>query len=151
MFQQEGRNYGYVNQRMFDAGRSRVRPLALRSWPTARQCGEVGGFGCYQVSYFSNPELTYNGDPMGVPADHPSTGVDGPADGGGKPERPAGDHGKLPSKLDFSHAEGASDAVTVLAIREWGRQHGEGDVAQAFKCRHRNNDIGLADGRCHSK
>ena len=44
------------------------------------QCGEVGGFGCYQVSYFSNPELTYKGDPMGVPADHPSTGVDGPAD-----------------------------------------------------------------------
>ena len=27
-----------------------------------------------------NPELTYIGDPMGVPADHPSTGVDGPAD-----------------------------------------------------------------------
>ena len=24
--------------------------------------------------------MTYNGDPMGVPADHPSTGVDGPAD-----------------------------------------------------------------------
>ena len=44
------------------------------------QCLEVGGFYCPWVPYFSNPDLTYNGDPMGVPADHPSTGVDGPAD-----------------------------------------------------------------------
>ena len=74
-----GANYGYVNQRMFepDAPES-ARWVTIMAYGT--QCGEVGGFGCYQVSYFSNPELTYKGDPMGVPADHPSTGVDGPAD-----------------------------------------------------------------------
>ena len=74
-----GSNLGYVNQRMFDAG----APKSAR-WRTimayGRQCSEVGHFGCPQVAYFSNPEITYNGDPMGVPADHPSTGVDGPAD-----------------------------------------------------------------------
>ena len=46
----------------------------------SKQCGEVGDFYCERIAYFSNPEVTYDGDPMGVPADHPSTGVDGPAD-----------------------------------------------------------------------
>ena len=74
-----GSNYGYVNQRMFDEG----APESAR-WGTIMayydQCEEVGGFYCPKVAYFSNPDVTYNGDPMGVPADHPSTGVDGPAD-----------------------------------------------------------------------
>ena len=71
-----GSNYGYVNQRMF-----KPDPPESARWRTimayGRQCGQVGG--CPQVQYFSNPELNYNGDPMGVSADHPSTGVDGPA------------------------------------------------------------------------
>ena len=75
----EGSHYGYVNQRMFEAG----APESAR-WRTimalSNQCGEVGDFYCEQIGYFSNPEVTYDGDPMGVPADHPSTGVDGPAD-----------------------------------------------------------------------
>ena len=75
----KGSHFGYVNQRMFEPN----APESAR-WVTimayGKQCGEVGGFGCYRVPYFSNPDLTYNGDPMGVPADHPSTGVDGPAD-----------------------------------------------------------------------
>ena len=75
----KGSNYGYVNQRMFEPN----APESAR-WLTTMaynaQCGEVGGFSCSRVPYFSNPDLTYNGDPMGVPADHPSTGVDGPAD-----------------------------------------------------------------------
>ena len=72
-------NYGYVNQRMFE-------PDAPESahWRTimaySDQCSEVGDFSCPRVQYFSNPEKTHNGDPMGVPVDHPSTGVDGPAD-----------------------------------------------------------------------
>ena len=74
-----GFRYGYVNQRAFEPG----APVSAR-WITimayGRQCSEVGHFGCPQVAYFSNPELTYNGDPMGVPFDHPSTGADGPAD-----------------------------------------------------------------------
>ena len=73
-----GSNYGYVNQRMFDEG----APESAR-WRTIMayydQCEEVGGFYCPQVAYFSNPEVTHNGDPTGVPVDHPSTGVDGPA------------------------------------------------------------------------
>ena len=75
----EGSHYGYVNQRMFEAG----APESAR-WRTIMayedQCEEVAEYYCPWVPYFSNPEVTYNGDPMGVPADHPSTGVDGPAD-----------------------------------------------------------------------
>ena len=75
-----GFGYGYVNQRAFEPG----APVSAR-WRTImsynRQCAHVGGFHCPRIPYFSNPDKTYNGDPMGVPVDHPSTGVDGPADG----------------------------------------------------------------------
>ena len=74
-----GSHYGYVNQRMFAPG----APVSTR-WRTIMaynlQCGEVAEYYCEWIGYFSNPENNYNGDPMGVPADHPSTGVDGPAD-----------------------------------------------------------------------
>ena len=74
-----GSNYGYVNQRMFEAN----APESSR-WRTimayGRQCSEIGDSYCEWLPYFSNPENTYKGDPMGVPDDHPSTGVDGPAD-----------------------------------------------------------------------
>ena len=75
----EGSHYGYVNQRMFEAGAPEsARWHTIMAYPS--QCDEAGDFYCEQIGYFSNPELTYIGDPMGVPADHPSTGVDGPAD-----------------------------------------------------------------------
>ena len=75
----EGSHYGYVNQRMFEAGAlESARWHTIMAYPS--QCDEAGDFYCEQIGYFSNPELTYIGDPMGVPADHPSTGVDGPAD-----------------------------------------------------------------------
>ncbi len=74
-----GSYYGYVNQKAFEPD----APESAR-WRTIMsynlQCSEVGSFGCERLPYFSNPELTYNGDPMGVPADNPSTGTDGPAD-----------------------------------------------------------------------
>ena len=74
-----GSNYGYVNQRMFEPD----APESAR-WRTImaynRQCWDVGDHDCHEVPYFSSPELTYNGDPMGVPAGNPSTGIDGPAD-----------------------------------------------------------------------
>ena len=74
-----GSHYGYVNQRMFESG----APESAR-WRTIMaygiQCGEVAEYYCERIGSFSNPENNYNGDPMGVPADHPSTGVDGPAD-----------------------------------------------------------------------
>ena len=75
----EGSHYGYVNQRMFEAGAPEsARWLTIMAYQD--QCEEVAEYYCERIGYFSNPEVTYNGDPMGVPADHPSTGVDGPAD-----------------------------------------------------------------------
>ena len=75
----EGSHYGYVNQRMFDEG----APESAR-WRTIMayedQCEEVAEYYCERIGSFSNPENNYNGDPMGVPADNPSTGADGPAD-----------------------------------------------------------------------
>ena len=72
-------NFGYVNQRMFEPN----TPESAR-WRTIMayrsQCWFVGSLRCPRIPYFSNPELTNNGDPMGVPTDNPSTGVDGPAD-----------------------------------------------------------------------
>ena len=77
-----GSHYGYVNQRMFEAG----APESTQ-WRTIMaygiQCWQVAEIYCERLGYFSNPEKTLHGDPMGVPADHPSTGVDGPADGVG--------------------------------------------------------------------
>ena len=75
-----GYHYGYVNQRMFEAG----APDSAR-WRTIMaygvQCWQVGEIYCERLGYFSNPEKTLYGDPMGVAADNQSTGVDGPADG----------------------------------------------------------------------
>ncbi len=74
-----GFRYGYVNQLAFEPD----APEAAR-WRTIMayngQCAYVGGFHCLRIPYFSNPDKTYDGDPMGVPFDHPSTGADGPAD-----------------------------------------------------------------------
>ena len=75
----EGWHYGYVNQRAFEPG---APESAL--WRTIMsynsQCSEILGEYCPRLAYYSNPGLTYSGDPMGVSADNPSTGVDGPAD-----------------------------------------------------------------------
>ena len=74
-------HYGYVNQRAFESG----APESAR-WRTimsyARQCTDILGDEAYcpRLAYFSSPRLTYNGDAMGVSADNPSSGVDGPAD-----------------------------------------------------------------------
>ena len=71
-------NFGYVNQRAFDPG----APDSA-GWTTImayfNQCRDAG-IRCTQIPYFSNPRLSHEGAPLGVPADHPSTGVDGPAD-----------------------------------------------------------------------
>ena len=77
----EGWHYGYVNQRAFEPGAAEsTRWRTIMSYPV--QCEEILGEEAYcpRLAYFSNPRLTYNGDAMGVSADNPSTGVDGPAD-----------------------------------------------------------------------
>ena len=74
-----GSHYGFVNQRAFEQG----APESSR-WRTIMayndQCWNLARFGCPWVSYFSNPENTYKGDPMGVSVESTSRGVDGPAD-----------------------------------------------------------------------
>ncbi len=74
-----GWNFGYVNQRAFepDAPDSAYW-RTIMAYPI--QCSDEGERWCERLPYFSDPQKTYNGDPMGVPADHPSTGADGPAD-----------------------------------------------------------------------
>ena len=74
-----GSNYGYVNQQAFEPGAPEsARWNTIMAYPN--QCSDVLDSWCAWLPYFSNPDKTYKGDPMGVPADHPSTGVDGPAD-----------------------------------------------------------------------
>ena len=69
---------GYVNQRAFDDGApesSRWRTVMAYS----EQCA-AAGFHCEVLFRFSNPDQTYEGDPLGVPGDETSNAVDGPAD-----------------------------------------------------------------------
>ncbi len=74
-----GSNYGYVNQQAFEPGAPEsTRWRTIMAYPN--QCSDVLDSWCAWLPYFSNPDKTYKGDPMGVPADHPSTGMDGPAD-----------------------------------------------------------------------
>ena len=79
-----GYSYGYVNQQAFRPGApEEARWRTLMAYNT--QCYDYGRANgleplyCPWVQRFSNPNLTYNGDPLGVPASHPSGGVDGPA------------------------------------------------------------------------
>lgn len=72
-------SHGYVNQRAFEPD----APASSR-WHTimtsnSQQCHDAG-FSCERLLRFSNPDMTYNGDPMGVPGDKPTSSVDGPAD-----------------------------------------------------------------------
>ena len=71
-------SYGYVNQRAFDA----EAPTSSH-WGTimayTNQCVD-SGLQCSRVLRFSNPDQTYNGDPLGVPGDERSSNVTGPAD-----------------------------------------------------------------------
>ena len=71
--------YGYVNQRAFEAGAD------YDSWwytvmGLSTQCEQAGLTVCERVMYFSNPALTYAGDPLGVAGDRYTAAVNGPAD-----------------------------------------------------------------------
>ena len=69
--------YGYVNQRMFDAGPPSSRWRTIMAFDT--QCADAGFF-CNALLRFSNPRQSYRGDPMGVPYGTGETGLTGPAD-----------------------------------------------------------------------
>ncbi len=71
-------SHGYVNQRAFESG----APRSSR-WYTIMAYGNQclhAGFHCSRVFRFSNVRQSWNGDPMGIPGDAPSSRVDGPAD-----------------------------------------------------------------------
>ena len=63
--------YGYVNQRRSALPTTRWRTIMAYN----TQCSNCGA-----LLRYSNPRQTYNGDPLGVPADVDSMGVDGPSD-----------------------------------------------------------------------
>ena len=72
-------SHGYTNQRAFDA----AAPASAR-WRTIMsytdQCDD-SSISCSRVRYFSNPDRTYRGDPMGIAGLEPSTSqTDGPSD-----------------------------------------------------------------------
>ena len=71
-------SHGYINQAAFEPGAPHTSRFAtIMSYNS--QCGDAGFF-CPWTNTFSNPDMTYNGYPMGVPGDEPSSAVDGPAD-----------------------------------------------------------------------
>lgn len=47
---------------------------------TRARCTDEDRFTCPRVPRFSNPYRTWNGEPLGVPGDEPSSSIDGPAD-----------------------------------------------------------------------
>ena len=70
--------FGYVNQRAFEVDAS-----ASARWGTImayeHQCYDAN-LSCTFLSYFSNPEIAYGGDSMGVAGLAPSSAIDGPSD-----------------------------------------------------------------------
>ena len=70
--------YGYQNNRAFEPGApASARWSTIMAYPD--RCADAG-FYCPRLMRFSNPDQTYLGDPLGVPADDPATGPEGPAD-----------------------------------------------------------------------
>ena len=70
--------FGYVNNRAFDAGAPEsARWRTIMAYPD--RCRDAG-FSCQLLFHFANPDQSYLGDPLGVPANDPETGSGGPAD-----------------------------------------------------------------------
>ncbi len=70
--------FGYVNNRAFEAGAPEsARWRTVMSYPN--RCN-AAGVTCQRLVRFANPDQTWLGDPLGVPANDPETGIEGPAD-----------------------------------------------------------------------
>ena len=69
--------YGYVNQRAFDGPETGNGFVTVMAYWT--QCSD-SRVNCFPVLRYSNPRQVFGGDPLGVPFDTDSMGVDGPSD-----------------------------------------------------------------------
>ena len=70
--------FGYVNNRAFESGAPETaRWRTVMAYPN--RCS-AAGFPCPALLRFANPDQTYEGDPLGVSAGDPETGIEGPAD-----------------------------------------------------------------------
>ena len=70
--------YGYVNKHTLEP----EAPASSR-WRTVMSTFHrcfAAGFDCESLLRFSNPDQSYKGDPLGVPADDTTIGLDGPSD-----------------------------------------------------------------------
>ena len=71
-------SHGYVNQAGLDPNGDKSRRWrTIMTYNT--QCSDKG-FSCFRPLRFSNPDQTYEGDPLGVPVGTSETGPAGPAD-----------------------------------------------------------------------
>ena len=113
-------SYGYVNQRAFDQGGTE-----LSYWLTIMaeygQCND-----CRAVPRFSNPDQTYNGDPLGVPGDEHSSSVTGPADARRHLNETkvivANLRNPVPRVLDFAHfanGEGTTSDLVLVNVASY--------------------------------
>ena len=69
--------FGYVNQRMFEAGAPPSSRWTTIAYPV--QCG-LADADCAWLPRFSNPRQRYDGDPLGIAFGGGESGVTGPAD-----------------------------------------------------------------------
>ena len=116
-------SYGYVNQGAF----AEDAPVEAR-WRTILGISPTcinRGFYCTRLPFFSNPDLYFDGEPMGVPGEEMTDGRDGPADAvrslNGTREIVAGyrefDLGALAFAVDsYAASEGGADAQVTLEL-----------------------------------
>ena len=70
--------FGYVNEKALEPDASLdARWFTVMAYPN--RCRNAG-ISCERLLRFSNPDQSYLGDPLGVPADRAATELDGPAD-----------------------------------------------------------------------
>ena len=75
--------FGYVNQEAFKTGAPQSSRWGTVMALNSNQCYRRGGFHCVNLSWYSNPNLSYRGDPLGVHGhEHPENHTDpsGPSD-----------------------------------------------------------------------
>ena len=74
-------SFGYVNQAALEPGAPTGKAwYTIMAYPAQLSDAQVARATGVSRMRFSNPDQTYNGDPLGVPGDEPSSSITGPAD-----------------------------------------------------------------------